>query len=124
MQEVRFRAWDYDTKQMLMENFIITPEGTVFRNGGADEEDIQLMQFTGLTDKNGKEIFDGDIVSLAGEKWTVMWDNPSAGFWLEGPQERKNVFSEPVFGKLNIGARGADCEVIGNIFQNGDLLGV
>jgi hypothetical protein len=83
-----------------------------------------LMMFTGLTDRNSKEIYEGDIVSVIDEKWAVMWDNPSAGFWLEGPHERKSMFSEPIFGKLNIGAKASDCEVIGNILQNGDLLSV
>ncbi len=81
MREIKFRAWDKVEKQMITKNFgnFINFNGTVFHNG-MKQGDWTLMQYTGLKDKNGKEIYEGDIVQFeyegericAGE---VKWRN-------------------------------------------------
>ena len=78
-----------------------------------DDEYFEVMQFTGLKDKNGKEIFEGDIVD---------WPN------YEGVQLYIVEFKEGRFG-LNLSRGGfgltnpicSDCEVIGNKFENPEL---
>ncbi len=144
---IKFRAWRADKNKMLVGEDIyledspirITLDGkSIFRDndhgcndpdccGGRSEFDtyakVILMQFTGLHDKNGKEIFEGDIVQFHFNK-----------DWCEGdylPKERFEVSLEK-FGLWckgeNFGYEGelllqpSGCEVLGNIYENPGLL--
>lgn len=76
-----------------------------------------LEQFTGLRDKNGKEIYEGDILSVVEFKAPIVvgWKESHATFVL-----RKNGWMyDHYFGQ---GAEAEQCEVIGNIHENAELL--
>ncbi len=74
---------------------------------------IVLMQYTGLKDKNGKEIYEGDILKDEEGAWVVFYDAKDASFALR-PIEDKN---DTLFYTLE-----GDFEIIGNIYENGELL--
>src|SRR5688500_1838508 len=61
MRELKFRAWD-KTLQEWTDAFDIDNHGTVYPAMTKTNSKIEIMQFTGLYDKNGKEIYEGDIV--------------------------------------------------------------
>jgi len=97
MREIKFRAWDERTK-------------TMFYDVCCRETD-KLMQFTGLHDKNGKEIWEGDIVK---QKPSFFHDEIQVVEYQEG-------FFEP----FRTGEQSPDIdslEVIGNIHENSELL--
>lgn len=83
-------------------------------------EDLVLMQSTGLKDKNGKEIFEGDVVDYKGRKAIIKWHGSYASFiyrFLDELQERVSEWHPLYLAYLK-------CEVIGNIYENPELLEV
>ena len=105
MRVIKFRAWDKAGKIMLdwdkIKYLLDTPH-------------FILMQFTGLEDKNGKEVFEGDIIQRYGGKYKnkqYLLGKPYVIKWCLG--SRQNGW--------NI-ASAKDFEVIGNIYENKNLL--
>jgi uncharacterized phage protein (TIGR01671 family) len=112
MREIKFRAWN--GKKMIYKD-IIVHDGVVNLGWRNFEEAIDfkgpLMQFTGLHDKNGKEIYEGDIVGNFGQPLVVMWDYDGYALFdrIQGVGVREASLDD-------------DCEVIGNIYENAELL--
>lgn len=79
-----------------------------------------LMQSTGLRDKNGKEIFEGDIVDYKGRKAVIKWHGSYASFIYRFVDELKNRTTEwqPLYLSYY------KFEIIGNIYENPKLLEV
>ena len=67
VREIKFRAWDKENKVMIYPKGILFDGRVVNFNCGILEpfEEYELMQFTGLYDKNGKEIYEGDIIKYS-----------------------------------------------------------
>ena len=135
MREIKFRAWDKVNKEMVDRRmFAISNDGKILRQTFSDQflypgptpegfcefkrdqGKIIIMQYTGLKDKKGKEIYEGDIILAtiienllpSGEnseyvdKRVVEWNKEQGGF----------AFAEDEY------------EIIGNIYENKDLLNV
>lgn len=83
---------------------------------GADK--IDLMQSTGLFDKNGKEIFEGDILfGYAGEDfWEIVEFDIEEGKWI-----RRDIWYNS---KLDLSENNEFMEIVGNIYENKELLEV
>ena len=123
----RYRAWDTTNKEMFKDTFSITESGQVVV---VEQEDVMcppdyvfvdnlvIMQSTGMVDRNGNIIFEGDIVKMA-----------------------KDVYSEPTYYEVvrhyggayrleskqhgcELWLRHTDCEVVGNVYENPELLEV
>ena len=130
MRETNFRAWDSLTNKMFPVEIIDYSVRSVYigesngLSGERDFDDIELMQFTGLKDKNGKEIFEGDIVryKLGRNIFTevVVYDKDSAGFGVVDNDVDGIIFS---FGELWEDIELHNLEIIGNKYENPELLG-
>lgn len=131
MREIKFRAWWTDTMYTVYE--IDWTEGKINVLGGGQSlrpwvEDCTLMQYTGLKDKNGKEIYEGDIVEM---KYThsdgdreekvsaqpiVKWDDCTASFYCD-PIDEDEWCDDWQMDNLS-----GRCAIIGNIHENPELL--
>lgn len=119
----KFRAWDDWRKRMsVVDRIYIDTKGVRlyddFGEYWRNFRDAKLMQSTGLKDKNGKEIFEGDIVDYKGRKAVVKWHDSYASFIYRFVDELKERVSEwhPLF------LAYYHFEVIGNIYENKELL--
>ena len=131
-REIKFRAWDKEKKEWIK----LTTKGSLCidgygqlikpNNGGETfDGDYELLQFTGLTDKNGKEIFEGDIID-----WESRNDLKKG--ISEIVYRYLIVFEEGAFigrGDIRIGSKIKldgdfleSFEIIGNIYENPELL--
>ena len=120
----KFRAWNKLASRMYIVNGLHFDRGMVqyANNDNAIRfiklENIILMQSTGLKDKNGKEIFEGDIVKMAKDVYSDLTyykivRHRGGAYRLESNQHGCELW-----------LRHTNCEVIGNIYENPKLLEV
>lgn len=124
----KFRVWMKSLKWMcdvtnisLDSKFVdICQQGDTERytEMSVEFDEITLMQSTGLFDRNGKEIFEGDILDYKGRKALVRWHGSYASFIYRFVDELQNRNTEwkPLY------LAYMKCEIIGNIYENPELL--
>ena len=119
MREIKFRAfhrkykvvlpvWVIDFQFQRLQMWNDTSEDS--NNAWDSFNDVELMQYTGLKDKNGKEIYEGDIVEVMDLICIVEWG------------EYRWFFRE--IQKQDIGFSGICMKIIGNIYENPELMEV
>lgn len=134
-RQIKFRAWVKDWKEMFEVIMLTFPVGEKEfilsgKGGSVSSKDCELMQFTGLMDKNGKEIYEGDIVkykylsgfSCEDEDYKIhgIEQKPKVVEFKDGefyPKETYNYCEDGFYA-----SRYFDFEIIGNIYENPELL--
>lgn len=118
----KFRAWL--KKEQKMDNYIdhiswLEDELYCIGDGityMVSAEDLELMQSTGLFDRNGKEIFEGDIVKMSKD----IYSEPT---YYEVVRHRGGAYRlESKQHGCELWLRHTDCEVVGNVYENKELL--
>ena len=150
-REIKFKVWDNGWDCYLKDNYAILPDGRIIfitrthqnydyvdivgypEHSLSDNDRFIVLEYTGFKDKNNKEIYDGDIIlSSKGNKWKIEWESDikmSPAWRAISIGETKDakryygVFSHGVSSCKYLNQMGfKKAEVIGNIYENPDLI--
>ena len=127
MREIKFRAWDkkkkimYDNVSFSSDNYsprrITSPDIDILKFVNYD--DCELIQYTGPKDKNGNEIYEGDLVEWDGKIFIIEYEKGC--YWLHSKKNDSGVYIGGVY-ILSIEATPCEFEIIGNIYENPELI--
>lgn len=122
MKEIKFKAWDKTTNQMLYRFDLMNTEqfGASVFNLPQSDCNVELMQYTGLKDKNGKEIYQKDILGGIWEMSYIDWCNDCKQNQILNCSNECMACAGDVH--WNEICEDKDLEVTGNVYQNPELL--
>ena len=136
MRQIKFRAWSREQKKLFVidNKFHITDGQTVYKLDPHNKEtryfpmplaNPVIMQYTGLKDRSGKEIYEWDIVERDGILGVIEWNAQQGAWWIVGIINKNTdiVTSFTFTEKLGNGYYSRkDLEVVGDTYNNPELL--
>lgn len=122
MREIRFREWDTERKTLVIGEREEYDDSVLFRFAHEEGGERILMQYTGINDKNGVEIFEGDIVILTSKSinyadtywhnYAEVFQQPNGAYRLRG----KGIYETELYGNRK------QVTLTGNIYETPELL--
>ena len=129
-REIKFRVWSHDAKKFRSRIFVLTSNGLLMQVEHSDDcmfltfpqESVQFAGlYTGLKDKNGKEIYEGDIMqSGKGKNFTVIFSKTKHKWSVALSHYPPNWSDRKRYKSMEWALE--NCEIIGNIYENPELL--
>lgn len=122
MRDIKVRVWAINVRKWLKIN-LFSNWGNVISPFGISRETVIIQQFTGLLDKNGREIYEGDIIKSPIKMFGIEENLPLIVKFDKGAFEA--FFPEPEDGlafPMVLNSALFNCEIIGNIYENPELL--
>lgn len=130
-REIKFKVWDKKNKEWVGAEtggvmdllYSMQYNGFFFDNDSFDiPERIEVLQFTGLKDKNGKEIYEGDVVKIEREYYPINPVIYYAGIVNEHDGDWDEWYCGFCLDDVDYTPLSEDVEVIGNVYMNPELL--
>lgn len=114
MREIKFRVWDEKTKKFIL---VIDFSQNPLCWADKMHADYSLSQYTGLKDKNGKEIYEKDFLRHpdSGLVYCIRWNTDTASYEFYKADESDSLMA-------HFKSMANYCEVIGNIYSNPELI--
>jgi uncharacterized phage protein (TIGR01671 family) len=132
MREIKFRVWCKNKNEWEQDLIMLTPNGGIcqLKNGvhiPCKPDTHIIQQSTGLKDKNGKEIYEGDIIRIyehifSPYNFIVEFSKANHCWWFSGVEEDEFGMSKKSFSFSDLNGFNFDSEIIGNIYKNPELL--
>ena len=125
-REIKFRAWDEINKRMIYPHYRSFSD--ILSNGDILDRWVNIMQYTGLKDKNSREIYEGDILNgLNRINKIVKWSDEGACFVEEEQFDPVCIWSFDMLLRKHKKAFAVNCIlrshfIIGNIYENPELI--
>ena len=128
MRVIKFRIWDIKGNEWVYPDGLrkvyesidltLTEEGNMYFLGGKRirEDEYDVMQFTGLYDKNHKEIYANDIIKYSNTIKIVKWYQYKAGFYLFNKDDKLSSLHFHEEDAIDF------IEIVGNIYENMELI--
>ncbi|HDR4727364.1 YopX family protein [Bacillus cereus] len=132
MREIKFRAWDEELKEMYsgdeiegernLDAWLSYGELAIYRIDDGEYVQLKPLQFTGIRDKNGKEIYEGDIISTDLSRPFLVVEFRDGAFMVHCHDNEQDYYDhmEPAFSEVVELTKYH--EVIGNIYENPELI--
>ena len=143
MKKIKFRAWDVDSSEMFysgynngVDYFFDFDDDTLclylpVEDNFPEKREAIIMQYTGLKDKNGKEIYEGDIVLFMGKNYRIKYFDKWGMFGLVGKSAYKTFNEDDPLGSGGSSTKYKPyclgeyyqkrIEVVGNFYENPEL---
>lgn len=121
-RELKFKAWDSYKKEMID----LISFDTICINPDLDFANYEVLQFTGFKDSQGKDIYEGDILSdevmtdegLKMSLQQVFWDDNKGCWMLDFSHSQNKSASDMLYSQL----LSYDYKIVGNIYENSKLI--
>lgn len=101
-RKIKFKAWDTGSRLLIRLDSIECNKGELIKKGHV------LLQFTGIVDKNGDEIYEMDVLLISDQKYVVFWDEQKNGWYyypLKNPKDHQHFLPSQAEKMVRLGSR-------------------